>query len=331
MGNSVSEKSLEYCSETSIEGRIIYSSYSLHGMRPSMEDAFKNKVLSHENEFFVCGIFDGHGGHEVSFKLRDNLLELLSRNLYYRSFVEGKCVNLDLLYTAVEETFYEFDRNLCNSETGSTAILCFITKTKIICANVGDCRALLVFKDGTFIQISNDHKADFDINRIVSAGGFVTNHTGVWRVNGCLAISRAFGDVSFKTGSDKDNKKIVTVEPDFQTFERTDQTCAIIMASDGVWDEISNNEMVEEYMFFSECFNNGMHKHHEYISVNEVDELKKRNVEVLGIPKIERTLVECYSKDINNRNVEEAFAKYICMHALSKNSTDNCTATVIKL
>lgn len=62
----------------------------------------------------------------------------------------------------------------------------------IIVGNVGDSRALLGRRDGTFKEMSFDHKPDLpkETDRIIQCGGNVTNN----RVNGGLAVSRALGD-----------------------------------------------------------------------------------------------------------------------------------------
>ncbi len=65
-------------------------------------------------------------------------------------------------------------------------------------ANVGDSRAVLGH-NGRVVQLSHDHKPDRrdERRRIVSHGGKVKNK----RVNGRLAVSRAFGDFDYKKSS----------------------------------------------------------------------------------------------------------------------------------
>ena len=74
---------------------------------------------------------------------------------------------------------------------------------RLVVANTGDCRAVLarLHEDRTpyAMAMSIDHKPDRqdEVSRIKQAGGFV-RHWGVPRVNGVLAVSRAFGDFSLK-------------------------------------------------------------------------------------------------------------------------------------
>ena len=66
-----------------------------------------------------------------------------------------------------------------------------ITPTEIICANAGDSRAVLSSGNNA-IGLSEDHKPDNtdEEKRIRSAGHTVEDA----RVDGNLALSRAFGD-----------------------------------------------------------------------------------------------------------------------------------------
>lgn len=74
--------------------------------------------------------------------------------------------------------------------------------------------------------------------RIEQAGGFVT-FTGVWRVAGILATSRALGDYPLK------DKKLVIADPDILTFDLADhKPLFLILASDGLWDTFTNEEAV---------------------------------------------------------------------------------------
>ena len=57
----------------------------------------------------------------------------------------------------------------------------------------------------------------------------------MWRVLGVLAVSRALGD--------RHLKPFVTAEPEVVEVERHADDLAIVMATDGVWDVLSNNEV----------------------------------------------------------------------------------------
>lgn len=88
--------------------------------------------------------------------------------------------------------------------TGCTSVVCLLTNDQIYCANAGDSRAVLS-RNKKAIELSEDHKPDNagEEARIKKAGGFVEEG----RVKGILSLSRALGDLEYKT-----NKKLVDEE-----------------------------------------------------------------------------------------------------------------------
>ena len=60
---------------------------------------------------------------------------------------------------------------------------------------------------------------------------------GVWRVQDCLAVSRAFGDASMKPW--------VTCDPEVSRRRLTPDCRFLVVASDGLWDKVSNQEAVD--------------------------------------------------------------------------------------
>ena len=87
------------------------------------------------------------------------------------------------------------------STSGCTCTGVLVTPTHVILFNVGDSRTLIIDENDEQDQVifaSKDHKPDDpeEEKRIVASGGFVTKppRTYIPRVNGNLALSRAFGD-----------------------------------------------------------------------------------------------------------------------------------------
>ena len=77
------------------------------------------------------------------------------------------------------------------NDTGTTSCVILITPDKIWCANAGDSRGVLN-KGGVAVALSEDHKPDNpdEVKRIEKANHMVEDS----RVDGNLALSRAFGD-----------------------------------------------------------------------------------------------------------------------------------------
>ncbi len=87
------------------------------------------------------------------------------------------------------------------------------------------------------IPISVDHKPNSkeERERIEAAGGVIV-WAGTWRVGGVLAVSRAFGD--------RPLKRFVIATPDVREEQLTPDDELLILASDGLWDVVSNQEAV---------------------------------------------------------------------------------------
>lgn len=127
-----------------------------------------------------------------------------------------------------------------NDAAGTTALVAIVYEGQLIVANVGDSRGVICDSKGNTIPLSFDHKPQQikEHRRIKEAGGFIT-FNGVWRVAGILATSRALGDFPLK------DRNLIIAEPDILTFDLKDMKAQfMILASDGLWDEFSNEEAV---------------------------------------------------------------------------------------
>ncbi|KAG7037659.1 putative protein phosphatase 2C 60 [Cucurbita argyrosperma subsp. argyrosperma] len=127
--------------------------------------------------------------------------------------------------------------------SGCTACVAIIRNNKLIVANAGDSRCVISRK-GQAHSLSRDHKPDLEIerDRILKAGGFI--HAG--RVNGSLNLARAIGDMEFKQNKFLPaEKQIITANPDVTTVELCDDDEFIVIACDGIWDCMSNQQLVD--------------------------------------------------------------------------------------
>ncbi|CAL5407963.1 unnamed protein product [Camellia sinensis] len=125
------------------------------------------------------------------------------------------------------------DKSVELGKWGSTAVtVILIDCQKLVVANVGDSRAVAC-KDGVAKQLSVDHEPSKERTYIEDRGGFVSN----FPVYGQLAIARAFGDKSLK--------KHLSLEPDVSLEIVDEDTEFVILASDGIWKVMTNQEAVE--------------------------------------------------------------------------------------
>ncbi|KAF7836701.1 putative protein phosphatase 2C 39 [Senna tora] len=203
---------------------------SAHAMEDYLVAKFK-QVDGHELGLFA--IFDGHMGHDVPDYLQANLFEnILKEPDFWTETREA----VSRAYRITDSTILEKAVEL--GKGGSTAVTAILIDChKLVIANVGDSRAVIC-KNGVAKQLSVDHEPTTEKEEIENRGGFVSNFPGdVPRVDGQLAVSRAFGDKSLK--------KHLSSEP-FVTEEIIeDDSEFVILASDGLWKVMTNQEAVD--------------------------------------------------------------------------------------
>jgi serine/threonine protein phosphatase PrpC len=112
-------------------------------------------------------------------------------------------------------------------------------------ANAGDCRAVLISgTDGRTTALSIDHKPgnNTERKRILTAGGFVEGE----RVNANLSLSRAIGDLLYKQNPELSlQDQIISPLPDISMQKLSSNDRYIVLACDGVWDCVSNDELAK--------------------------------------------------------------------------------------
>lgn len=142
----------------------------------------------------------------------------------------------------LDKQLEEFDYS---DSQGATSCIVLITESKIYCANAGDSRAILVREKAGAIALSKDHKPNVaqELNRIEAAGHSVCME----RVDGNLALSRALGDYSFKQNEGKKpEEQAVTAFPDLKEVDRSASDHMIVVACDGIWDCVTNEECADK-------------------------------------------------------------------------------------
>ena len=181
------------------------------------------------NKILFC-LFDGHGGGQVSKFLQENFGKYMKKILNYNNMISG----FTTLFRAIDEDI----KKLNCPNVGSTATIVYIEKLKennkriLYCANVGDSRCVLVSKNGVYRLSYDDRVKDpQESERINKNGGIIVNN----RVYGQLMLSRSFGDWRIKDVG-------VIVDPHIIRYELTDDDSFCVIASDGVWDVLKDEE-----------------------------------------------------------------------------------------
>ena len=218
---------------SSIPSSNIFKSYFYHEdknlkYRQSMEDiGVTLPDFIQEPKSSLFGIFDGHGGNDVVKYIKNRLPEIIKSNLNN---------NTNSIKDVFISSFNKIDEELKfydSEHTGSTATIILFQNNKIYCANVGDSCAYIIY-DNSIKKISTDHKCSDpkEEDRIIMSGGKVTKN----RVMGQLVLSRCLGDLYCK-------KYGVINTPDFSMNNIDDNIKYVVIASDGVWDVVNENEV----------------------------------------------------------------------------------------
>ncbi|GER50950.1 phosphatase 2C family protein [Striga asiatica] len=197
-----------------------------------MEDRYAAVVgLQGDSKQAFFGVFDGHGGIQAA----EFAAEHLHKNVMKVVTEKGEEIE-----RAVKEGYLTTDAEFLKKDIGSgtCAVTAFIHEGHLVVSNAGDCRAVLS-RGGVAEALTVDHRASLleERQRIQSLGGFLFYAHGVWRVNGSLAVSRAIGD--------RDHKESVIADPETKVLEISPECEFLILASDGLWDSVGNQEAVD--------------------------------------------------------------------------------------
>ena len=257
------------------EGRVKkVSSYSQAGKG---EDGFtkvnQDSFLVLQNQynmkdFNIFSVMDGHGvnGHLVSRFVTKYFTSFFKNNkkmnsnknedeVYYRL----KKNDSDILTRAFRHAERDIEKNsdIDANFSGTTCVMVLQVGEKILCANVGDSRAIMVKENNKIIPLSIDQKPDDpeETKRIVENGGEISQFeedgekSGPFRVwkkgeeYPGIAMSRSIGDFIATTLG-------VVPVPKFLDEKIDNDTKFIVVASDGVWEFLENQKVADIVMPF---------------------------------------------------------------------------------
>ena len=225
------------------------------------------KNIFDNSSYDIIGIFDGHGvnGKNVSSKLLKetndyfsnvNNFSNTSSYVIFHKLIRHECQFIKNFFDYLQDrlVFADFDIHF----SGSTCIIIYIIAKHIVTANTGDSRGILVSrnpnsKSSTIVtQLSIDHKPTLskERERIEKSNGIISKEDNgpyrVWQAGENfpgIAMSRSMGDLVAKQLG-------VIYQPEVTVREITSDDMYIVLASDGVWELVDNEtvmEIVNEY------------------------------------------------------------------------------------
>ncbi|EDO17955.1 hypothetical protein Kpol_1010p73 [Vanderwaltozyma polyspora DSM 70294] len=219
--------------------------------RRTMEDVHTYvKNFASRLDWGYFAVFDGHAGNQASKWCGSHL----------HTIVESQILNDETrdIRDILNDSFVTADREIITTLPGSsgcTAAVCVLRwelpddvpegtpedvmdlkehRRKLYTANVGDSRIIL-FRNGQAIRLTYDHKASdaLEMERIEKEGGLIMKS----RVNGMLAVTRSLGDKFFDS--------LVVGNPFTTSVEIIEEDQFLIIACDGLWDVIDDQEACE--------------------------------------------------------------------------------------
>jgi len=238
------------------------------GLKKTLQDRYvSDEPLEELGVYF--GVFDGHGGSQVA----DLAKEKLHKNILqqYRQKQVQPASRDEKIKAAIKEAFMATDKEiLALSErkkfelVGSTCVSAVLhgnpklgTALRLVIANCGDSRAVLC-RAGQAVAVSEDHKPTRidEKKRIERVGGLVLQVRGAWRVATStnpnsmskaarreyqgLAMTRSLGDLHFKKPI-----SLAIAEPEIQVIPLSDKDLFLVLATDGVFDVMENQEVID--------------------------------------------------------------------------------------
>ena len=231
------------------DAMIACGTASMRGFRAQMEDGsavLLSLTPTTSNKYRFCGVFDGHASSK---KAATYLEEHLPRKIGEQQ------QNRWMSRKGIENACSQVDKEILRSnfsDAGSTAVFCVLHNSntlsgsvRVSIGSVGDSQAMIMHSDFSKPpsvplehEIHRPHLMESEKDRIRKAGGFVANN----RVDGELAVSRAFGDSRFKRDISRtmNEQKVIAVPAvaDNMSLLRGD---ILLLACDGLFDVMTPN------------------------------------------------------------------------------------------
>lgn len=238
------------------------------GLKKTLQDRYvMDEPLEELGVYFA--VLDGHGGTQVADmvkeKLHKNVLQQMRQKQVQPASRDEK------IKLAIKEAFLQTDKEiLALAErkkfelVGSTCVSVILhgnpklgTALRLVVSNLGDSRAVLC-RAGQAVPASEDHRPTRidEKKRIERVGGLVLQVRGAWRVATStnpnsmnkaarreyqgLAMTRSFGDLHFKRPIG-----LAIAEPEVRIVPLSDKDLFIVLATDGVYDVLSNQEVID--------------------------------------------------------------------------------------
>ncbi|KAL5227852.1 hypothetical protein ABZP36_016117 [Zizania latifolia] len=249
---------------------IRWGSAKLQGARDEMEDEVVLGPGSLLDGFSFAAVFDGHAGFSA---VQEELYKECAAALDGGAVLSTK--NLEAITDSIQRAFATVDANLSTwlaqmdkeDESGATATAMFLRNDVLVVSHIGDSCLQVISRGGRPQAVTNFHRpygnkktSLEEVKRIRAAGGWIVDG----RICGEISVSRAFGDIRFKTRKNemlvkgvkegrwtekfisriKFKGDLIISSPEVSFVELGPDVEFVLLATDGLWDYIKSSEAV---------------------------------------------------------------------------------------
>ena len=216
-----------------------------HGSHMSLEI----KTADHSCHADFYAIFDGHGDKKKCSEFLEVGLPLAIKDYLSRE----KELNDETITSAITSAVKLMELTLISPDEGSTVTGLLQFRDKSYLFNVGDSRGILV-KEEEVYQLTEDPVPNSErFERAVKKMGNTVECDGfdIPRVNGCLNMGRDIG-TEYISAQPKISRLFLKADhkPGEGLISYQEGDC-VVLATDGFWDMLSNNEVAQAIREFS--------------------------------------------------------------------------------
>jgi len=217
------------------------------GGRDHQEDSFSITENALEKQgYALYSVFDGHGCADLA--------QHASKHM--KGFVVGdKSFATKVYPEALRKAFHNENVALLDifkkkHHGGTTATVVLVVDGVLYCANVGDSRCVLARKEKnryTALRCSRDHsfKDKQERERVIENGGDVEGNRVYTKGHG-INMTRALGDFDFKAPFNQADEDWISAIPDIRSIKLTPELDFLVLASDGLWTAMDDEQVVEK-------------------------------------------------------------------------------------
>ena len=230
----------------------------------NMNNGQQEQIISDKQ---YIGVYDGHNGDWAASYAKEKMHTHLEKCAFIANGIAPDAPQHELeqfelgVKSSLIRSFVDLDEEILdgtkalNRRDGSTASVVLRVANHLFVAHAGDTRIVVGQRvvghhDVRAKALTEDHKPSLprERKRVYDEGGRV-EFCGCWRViaenrgrnvRAALAVSRAIGDIDFK----RPENKGVTATPDVARVTLDDEIENVIVATDGLWDVIGDQDAV---------------------------------------------------------------------------------------